>query len=117
MGTGLGTWGAALGNKGSLRLTHGATVGRNAQPVNGSLAMVSRALALWRAGLGRREAQNKLVARLTTSRRQPRIFWADALRYLVGTKSRTIIQRKLRGCEAMGTDNPLPGVTSKQRDW
>ena len=66
-----------LGNKGSLRLTHGATVGRNAQPVNGSLLMESRGLALWRAGLGRREPQRRglgtarvhngrMAARLTT---------------------------------------------------
>ena len=32
-------------------------------------------VATFGAGLGRREAQNKMVARLTTSRRQPRIFF------------------------------------------
>ena len=79
---------------------------------------VSRGPDLWRAGLGRREAQNKLVARLLEI--LPRLQHdpnrpedvlkvdadeegvggddaADALRYLVATKSRAVTQRKLRG--------------------
>ena len=73
MGTGLGTWGAALGNKGSLRLMHGATLGGNPPPVNCRLAWSPER---WRfgAGLGRREAQNKLVARLNDMGVQPREF-------------------------------------------
>ena len=56
--------------------------------------MCPEGVALWRAGLGRREAQEKMVAKRNYVGGDDA---ADALRYLVATKSRVVVQRKLRG--------------------